>query len=96
MIDKTGINWMNVVFLWENERICSFKCENYSEMIRFLHFCKMYEVEFWPRDFDEAISEKLEEKMNGIPGYIYDYWIEYGSDFSIQTIKVEIGKTELF
>ena len=36
---------MLVKFLYNNEYVCSFKCRNYGEMLKFLNYCKEYQVD---------------------------------------------------
>ena len=81
---------MRVDFLYKDKLVCTMYCKNYSEMIKFLQFCKDYEVELWPHEFMELTEEK-KEWFGGVPGYVYDFWYQFGDDKCLQVIKVELG-----
>ena len=71
----------------ESKRVCWFTCEAFGEFIKFLHFCKEYNVEFYIREDDENIEES--DTDNGeLPKYIENFNVNYGSDNCIQTIDV--------
>ena len=89
--NSTNTDSMLVKFLYDEEQICSFWCQNYGEMIQFLHYCKKYDVDFYPNNFDIKIDPKYIELMDGIGGSVKDFWITFGSSESIQAICVEIG-----
>jgi len=73
----------------EPERVCSFRCKAFSEMIRALHFCKKYKVDFWVRDDDEKIINKaVVQDINCCGALIDNFNISFGSDDCIQIIEV--------
>lgn len=71
----------------EEKRVCWFNCEAFSEFIKFLHFCKKYEVEFYIRQDDENIEESDKDDC-GISRCVEDFNVNYGSEDCIQTIDV--------
>ena len=93
-MELEGINFARVRFLYKNQYVCSFSVENYAEYIKFLHYCKIYEVEFFPHEADDKIPEKFQEEMAGLGGLVSDYWVEFGSDQVLPTICVELGGEE--
>ena len=82
---------IQVDFLWNNKKICHFRCNNYGEMIKFLHYCKKYQVNIWPNEFDDSIPKDIEEEMTGIGGVIKEYWFTLPTEVSMPCIEVEIG-----
>ena len=94
MDEEMGMDKMQVRIMYGDDLVCYFYCKNYSEMIRFLHFCKKYEVDLWPSEFDEDISEEMHQKMAGIGGLVTDYYWNFGSDKHIQCLVVQIGEYE--
>lgn len=91
MNESPMMDYMQVVIVDGDERVCSFPCENYGEMIKFLHYCKKYEVDWWPHQMAEGISQDYLDRNAGIGGIVTDYWIEYGSEECMQCIYVDIG-----
>lgn len=71
----------------ESKRVCWFTCEAFGEFIKFLHFCKEYNVEFYIREDDENIEESDIDNCE-LPKYIENFNVNYGSDNCIQTIDV--------
>ena len=69
------------------KRVCWFNCETFAEYIKFLHYCKKYKVEFYIRKDDENIEESDKDNY-GIPRYVEDFDVNYGSEDCIQTIDV--------
>ena len=81
---------MQVRFLYNGKYICCFYCENYAEMLKFLKYCKEYQIELWPNNFMELSKDKG-ELFSGISGIVGDFWYEFGDNNCMQTICVEIG-----
>lgn len=90
-INSNSADSMMVRFLWNNKLICKFYCNNYGEMIKFLHYCKKYQVDMWPNESDDSIPENIEKEIAGIGGLVKDYWFSLPSEVSLPCIEVEIG-----
>lgn len=86
-MDSYLVNFYHLDDDKEEKKVCWFYCKSYAEYIRFLHFCKKYEVEFYIRQDDENIEES--DKNNyGMPRCIEDFNVNYASGDCIQTIDV--------
>lgn len=72
----------------EGDRICSFQCLNFAEMIRFLYYCKKYNIDFYPRTNDEHTNQTALDKIGTIQLYVDDFDVRFGSDDCIQLIEV--------
>lgn len=81
---------MQVRFLYNNKYLCCFYCKNYAEMLRFLKYCKEYQIGLWPNDFMN-LSKDQEELLGGAGGIVTDFWYDFGDNNCQQTICVEIG-----
>lgn len=90
-MEREGVTSMKVIFYWHNKRIASYDCNDYGEMIKFLHYCKKYQIEIYPGEFDTSIPDDILEDMGGFGGYIKQYWCEMGSEECFPRIGVEIG-----
>lgn len=90
-MEREGIDSMKVIFYLEDKRIASYDCNDYGEMIKFLHYCKKYEVEIYPSEFDTTIPDDILEDMSGFNGIIKQYWYEMGSEECMPSIGVRIG-----
>ena len=69
------------------KRVCQFTCEAFAEMIKFLHYCQKYEVEFYVRQDDEKIDDEDKDDF-GMPKCVDGFNVNYGSDDCLQTIDV--------
>lgn len=68
--------------------VCYFYTSVFSEWIRALMFCREFGVKIYPKDNDDRVNQEAYNKLNGIGGTIEDFWIEIGSDDSIQSVEV--------
>lgn len=84
---------MQVRFLDNGKFVGCFYCENYSEMLKFLYYCKKYDIALCANDFMK-ISELTRNDIEGMECSVKDFWYEFGDSDLYQTICVEIGVGE--
>lgn len=90
-MDNDSVDYIVVSFYYDNKKICSYRCSNYGEMINFLHYCKKYNVSFYPHEYDTSIPEDISEKLNGVGSYVKDYVFEFGSTEYLPIIRVDLS-----
>ena len=86
-MDSYQVNFYHLNNNKEEKIVCWFNCETFAEYIKFLHFCKKYEVKFYIRQDDENIKESDKDNC-GMPRCVEDFNVNYGSEDCIQTIDV--------
>jgi len=67
--------------------ICTQSSYSFGEMIKYLHYCKKYNVIFYPRDDSDKIKEE-DKKEFSMGGYIEEFYVEFGDDDYIPVIVV--------
>ena len=88
MEDKVGVVFYLVDDGAERKRICGFHTNNFAEWIKCLHYCKKHDIDFYPRETDENISQDIIQKAAGIGFLIEDFYVHFGSDECVQLIEV--------
>ena len=69
------------------QRVCWFSCKAFAEMIKFLFYCKKYNIDFFIRVDDESIGEEFKKYWN-LPRSLDSFNVNYGSDECVQSIDV--------
>ena len=71
----------------DTTRICSFGTTHFAEWVKLLDYCQKNEIEFWVRDDDESINDKIKDLMS-FGATVESFCVSFGSDDVLQTIDV--------
>ena len=67
--------------------VCTKTSYSFGEMIKYLHYCKKYEVEFYLNENDENLNEEIKKKLD-LGAFIEDFNVSFGTDICVPTIEV--------
>lgn len=70
--------------------VCTQSSYSFGEMIKYLHYCKKYEVVFYPREDGERINEKDLDNLS-FGEFVKDFYVTFGNDDCLPTIVVELS-----
>ena len=71
----------------EPKFLCSRKCEDYAEAIKFFDYCKKNDILFFPNEYDSEIADEMRDVLL-VGSYVNSFNVIFGSNEIVEAIEV--------